>query len=84
MYLLYAYSSAHTHGRILYVCDCAFVCVSGIFIGAEEAGPGLGVLRGRHRLPGAVEPLVCLHWWEEGWAGLLAGGYTERETGQGG
>jgi len=42
------------------------VCVSGIFIGAEEAGLGLGVLRGRHRLSGAVEPLVCLHWWEEG------------------
>lgn len=51
------------------------LCVSGTFTAAEEAGWGLGVLRGRHRLSGAVEPLVCLHWWEGGWAGLQRSSY---------
>lgn len=34
-----------------------------------------------------MEPLVCLHWWEEGWAGLPRSSYgwgLQRETGQGG
>lgn len=75
----------HTHAYFMSV--IVLVCVSGFFMGAEEAGLGLGVLRGRHRLSGAVEPLVCLHWWEEGWAGWLrssSGWGLCTETGQGG
>lgn len=81
-------SSVHTQLRIhtdaYFMSAIGPVCVLGIFTGAEEAGLGLGVLRGRHRLSGAVEPLVCLHWWEGrlGWS--FYGWGLQRETGQGG
>lgn len=73
---IYAYSSAHTHGCIFYVCDCAGVCVCVYQASLQELKRqawASGCWRGRHRLSGTVETLVCLHWWEEGWASLLHG-----------
>lgn len=42
-------------------CDCA-LCVQHAL---EAEKHGLRVLKGRHRISGTVESLVCLHWLEE-------------------
>lgn len=73
------HTQVHIHMKAFFMSLIVLVYVSGIFIRAEEAALGLRVQRGRHRLSGAVEPLVCLHWWEEGRLELLWLGATERE-----
>lgn len=56
-------------------CDCA-LCVRHA---PGDDMHGLRVLRARHWLSGTVEPLVCLHWSEEGFYGGAIG--REREAG---
>lgn len=68
----------------LWASDRAPVCVSAIFIrvGNTAHGRGLGLQRGRHRLSGCMEPLVCLL--EGGRLGGFSGCRLQGETGPGG
>lgn len=85
--------SIRSHSMHAVVGRCVDTCIMkvnmhilGIFIKAEEAGLNLRVLRGRHWFSGTVEPLVWLHWWEDGsvaWLRSYDGWGQQRETGQG-